>query len=55
MAGMIAGLLAADKMQSAGARWSAIAGFGVATGIGKALWQERMDRERDNQDWPDRT
>jgi len=34
MAGMVAGILAADHMKSPGTRWSAIAGFGVATGIG---------------------
>ena len=46
MAGMIAGLLAADKMKEPGARWSAIAGFGVATGIGEALWREHIEREQ---------
>jgi hypothetical protein len=50
MAGMIAGILAADRMKSPGARWSAIAGFGVATGIGEAMWRERIERERDGQE-----
>ena len=47
MAGMIGGILAADKMKEPGARWSAIAGFGVATGIGEAIWRERIERERE--------
>lgn len=47
MAGMIAGILAADRMREPAARWSAIAGFGIATGIGEALWRERIERERD--------
>ena len=50
MAGMIAGILAADKMKSPGARWSAIAAFGVATGIGEAMWRERIERERSEQE-----
>jgi len=50
MAGMIAGILAADKMKEPGARWSAIAGFGVATGIGEAIWRERIERQRDGLD-----
>ena len=50
MAGMIVGILAADRMQSPSARWSAIAGFGVATGIGEALWRERIERERGEAD-----
>ena len=54
MAGMIAGILAADRMKSPGARWSAIAGFGVATGIGEAIWRERIERERDERDRPER-
>lgn len=48
--GMIAGILAADSMKSPGTRWSAIAGFGIATGIGEALWRERIERERDESD-----
>jgi hypothetical protein len=47
MAGMIAGILATDKMKEPGARWSAIAGFGVATGIGEAIWRDRIERERE--------
>ena len=54
MAGMIVGILAADRMKSPGARWSAIAEFGVATGIGEAIWRERMERERDEADRLDR-
>ena len=54
MAGMIVGILAADRMKSPGARWSAIAGFGVATGIGEAIWRERMESERDEVDRLDR-
>ena len=50
MAGMIAGILAADKMKEPGARWSAIAGFGVATGIGEAIWREKIERERNDQE-----
>ncbi len=46
MAGLIAGILATDKMKSPGARWTAIAAFGVATGIGEAIWRERIERER---------
>ena len=52
MAGIIVGILAADRMKSPGARWSAIAGFGVATGIGEAIWRERVERERDEADRP---
>lgn len=48
MAGIVAGILAADKMKSPSARWSAIAGFGVATGIGEAMWRERIERERES-------
>ena len=47
MAGMLAGILAADKMKDPGARWSAIAGFGVASGVGEAMWRERIERERE--------
>ncbi|MBY0504433.1 MAG: hypothetical protein K2X03_11010 [Bryobacteraceae bacterium] len=47
---MIAGILAADKMKDPGARWSAIAGFGVASGIGEAIWRERIEREREEQE-----
>ena len=50
MGGMLAGILAADKMKDPSARWSAIAGFGVATGIGEALWRERIEREQDERD-----
>ena len=50
MGGMLAGILAADKMKEPGARWSAIAGFGVATGIGEAIWRERIERERDEEE-----
>ena len=50
MAGMLAGILAADKMKDPGARWSAIAGFGVATGVGEAIWRERIEREREEQE-----
>ena len=50
MAGMLAGILAADKMSDPSARWSAIAGFGVATGVGEAMWRERIERERDEQE-----
>ena len=48
--GMIAGILAADSMKSPATRWSAIAGFGIATGIGEAFWRERIERERDEAD-----
>lgn len=48
MAGMVTGLLAADHMKSPSARWSAIAGFGIATGIGEAIWRDRIERERNN-------
>ncbi len=44
--GMLAGILAADRMKAPGARWSAIAGFGVATGIGEAIWREYVERQR---------
>ncbi|MEQ1883700.1 MAG: hypothetical protein ABL967_01470 [Bryobacteraceae bacterium] len=54
MAGMIVGILAADRMQSPGARWSAIAGFGIASGIGEAIWREHIERERDEQEGMDR-
>lgn len=54
MAGMIAGILAADKMKDPGARWSAIAGFGVATGVGEAMWRERIERERDEEEQRER-
>lgn len=47
MAGMLAGILAADKMKDPSTRWSAIAGFGVATGVGEAIWRDRIERERD--------
>lgn len=50
MAGMIAEILAADKMKDPGARWSAIAGFGIASGIGEALWRERIEREREDKE-----
>ena len=50
MAGMLAGLLAADKMKDPGARWSAIAGFGVATGVGEAMWRERVEREQEERE-----
>ena len=50
MAGMLAGILAADKMKDPSARWSAIAGFGVATGVGEAMWRERIERERDEEE-----
>lgn len=50
MAGMLAGILAADKMKDPSARWSAIAGFGVATGVGEAMWRERIEREREEQE-----
>ena len=50
MAGMIAGLLAADKMQNPGARWSAIAGFGVATGLGEAIWRERVEQQQEERE-----
>jgi hypothetical protein len=49
MAGMIVGILAADKMKSPGARWSAIAGFGIATGIGEILWRDYIDPKRGEQ------
>lgn len=52
MAGMIAGLLAADKMRSPSARWSAIVGFGVATGIGEMLWRDYIDPDREVQQEP---
>ncbi len=50
IAGLIAGVLAADKMREPAARWSAIAGFGIATGIGQAIWRERMERAREDQE-----
>ena len=50
MGGMLAGILAADKMKDPSARWAAIAGFGVATGVGEAMWRERIERERDEQE-----
>ena len=48
-AGVLAGLLAADKMKEPQARWSAILGFGVATGIGEQMWRERVAQERARQ------
>ncbi|MFN9299319.1 MAG: hypothetical protein ACK6DZ_16630 [Acidobacteriota bacterium] len=33
-------------MKSASARWSAIAAFGIATGIGEAMWRNRINQER---------
>jgi hypothetical protein len=50
MGGMLAGILAADRMKDPSARWGAIAGFGVATGIGEAMWRERIEREREEED-----
>lgn len=47
LGGMLAGLLAADQMKSPTARWSAIAGFGIATGIGEAMWRNHIDPERE--------
>lgn len=44
--GMLAGILAADRMKAPGSRWSAIAGFGIATGIGEAIWREYVERQR---------
>jgi hypothetical protein len=52
MAGMVAGLLAADKMKSPSARWSAIVGFGIATGIGEMLWRDYIDPDRERQPEP---
>ena len=49
MAGIIAGILAADKMKSPSARWSAIAGFGIATGIGEGMWRNHVEHERGTQ------
>ena len=46
IAGMIAGLLAADKMKDPSARWAAIAAFGVATGVGETIWRGHIERER---------
>jgi hypothetical protein len=54
-AGMLAGILAVDRMRSPAARWSAIAGFGIAIGIGEAIWRQPIERERGEQDWTDRT
>ena len=54
MGGMLAGILAADKMKDPAARWSAIAGFGVATGVGEAMWRERIEREREQNEKGDR-
>ena len=54
MGGMLAGILAADQMKSPSARWSAIAGFGIATGIGEALWRDYIDPTRNEQEWSDR-
>lgn len=45
-AGILVGMLAADQMKSASARWSAIAAFGIATGIGEAIWRNRINQER---------
>ena len=47
MAGMIAGLMAADKMKDPSARWAAIAAFGVATGAGETIWRDHIERERE--------
>lgn len=46
MAGMIAELLATDKMRDPSARWAAIAAFGVATGVGETIWRDHIERER---------
>ena len=46
MAGMIAGLLATDKMKDPSARWAAIAAFGVATGVGETIWRDHIEREQ---------
>jgi len=53
MGGMLAGILAADQMKSPSARWSAIAAFGIATGIGEVIWRERMERQRDEREDPE--
>ena len=47
MAGMIAGLLATDKMKDPSARWAEIAAFGVATGVGETIWRDHIERERE--------
>lgn len=41
-------------MKEPGARWSAIAGFGIASGIGETIWRERVEREEEERrvDWP---
>ncbi len=50
MAGMIVGVLATDKMKEPSARWATIAGFGVATGIGEAIWRDHIEREREERE-----
>ena len=47
MGGMVAGLLAADKMKDPAVRWGAISAFGIATGIGESIWRDHIERERD--------
>jgi hypothetical protein len=46
IAGLIAGVLATDKMKDPSARWATIAAFGVATGIGETIWRDHIERER---------
>ena len=47
MAGMVAGILAADKMKAPAAKWGAIAAFRIATGIGESIWRDHIERERE--------
>ncbi len=48
--GMMAGLLATDRMRDPSTRWATIAGFGLATGIGETIWRERIEAEREREE-----